>query len=370
MTIYTQLNIYTNNLTHFGAYHRPPDGQISKILVQAGVDLTKRLQSLVTGLDNSVRQEQDQMLQVSRRTFARTAKSTGLEKRNVREQEALEVTKSSTDLSSEEPDEVIPSEISTDCSEEYEEDEKSKGEKKKVKKKKEVKGDEKPKSKGEEKGKKETRCPVWQDVGVLDRTDTEEDDDVEFKHERRENQKQLLAQISRSLGEAELRSTSIFQPDERSLELAKRWVIRPILESSGRWIKFGGAEMEQIQQKVAEGIIPKGTMSVTGTASHYWSGLKQLLGRIQEREIKAGRSHKLVNNKLQLWQYFDWKGPKHLQFFRAGDFLEVLFTFKSHGMKKHALGGWNFLMAGPILKFSHTHTCISFSTSFNPNFQE
>ena len=100
------------------------------------------------------------------------------------------------------------------------------------------------------------------------------------------------------------------------------------------------AEREEIQQQVAEGLIPKGTQSVTDTARHYWLGLKQLLGFIQDREIKAGRSLKLVNNQLQLWQYFDCKGPKHLHFYLAGDFLEVLNTFKSHGMKKHALGGW------------------------------
>ena len=159
------------------------------------------------------------MLKVSRSLFARKAKSTGLEKRNLLEQEALEASKSDTDHSSEEPDEIIPSENSTDSSDYDEEggDEKpkSKGEKKEVKKKK------------EEKGKNEKRCKAWEDLGEL--TDTEIDDDDEFKQVRGENQKELLAEISRSLekDEEEL-TTSIFQPDERSMELAKKWVIKPM----------------------------------------------------------------------------------------------------------------------------------------------
>ena len=159
------------------------------------------------------------MLKVSRSLFARKAKSTGLEKRNLLEQEALEASKSDTDHSSEEPDEIIPSENSTDSSDYDEEggDEKpkSKGEKKEVKKKK------------EEKGKNEKRCKAWEDLGEL--TDTKIDDDDEFKQVRGENQKELLAEISRSLekDEEEL-TTSIFQPDERSMELAKKWVIKPM----------------------------------------------------------------------------------------------------------------------------------------------
>ena len=105
------------------------------------------------------------MLKVSRSLFARKAKSTGLEKRNLLEQEALEASKSDTDLSSEEPDEIIPSENSTDSSDYDEEG-----------------GDEKPKSKGEKKEVKEKTKKGWgRNFADDNLTDTEIEDDDEFK---------------------------------------------------------------------------------------------------------------------------------------------------------------------------------------------
>ena len=258
-------------------------------------------------------------------------------------QKALEESKSDLDLSSEESEEIIPSDNSSDSSDDDEEGE-----------------DEKPKGKGKQKevkkkkGKIEKRRKAWEDQEEL--TDTEIEDDDEFKEVRGANQKELLAEISRSLAkdEEELNS-SVFQPDEKSEEIAKKWVIKPILESSPRWIKFGREEKEEIQQQMLSGIIPKGTQSVTDMARHYWIGLRKLLGLIQQAEIKTGRAHKLFKGRLQLWQYFDVKGPNFFQFYRARDFLEILNSFKSHGMKKHALGGRTWLMTGPIFKFSHTH---------------
>ena len=289
----------------------------------------------------SVGQEQEKVLKVSRSLFDRKAKSSGNEKRSLLAQKALEESKSDLDLSSEESEEIIPSDNSSDSSDDDEEGE-----------------DEKPKGKGKQKevkkkkGKIEKRRKAWEDQEEL----TEIEDDDEFKEVRGANQKELLAEISRSLAkdEEELNS-SVFQPDEKSEEIAKKWVIKPILESSPRWIKFGREEKEEIQQQVLSGIIPKGTQSVTDMARHYWIGLRKLLGLIQQAEIKTGRAHKLFKGRLQLWQYFDVKGPNFFQFYRARDFLEILNSFKSHGMKKHILGGWTWLMTGPILKFTHTH---------------
>ena len=188
-------------------------------------------------------------------------------------QKALEESKSDLDLSSEESEEIIPSDNSSDSSDDDEEGE-----------------DEKSKGKGKQKEKIEKRRKAWEDQEEL----TEIEDDDEFKEVRGANQKELLAEISRSLAkdEEELNS-SVFQPDEKSEEIAKKWVIKPILESSPRWIKFGREEKEEIQQQMLSGIIPKGTQSVTDMARHYWIGLRKLLGLIQEAEIKAGRAHKL-----------------------------------------------------------------------------
>ena len=36
------------------------------------------------------------------------------------------------------------------------------------------------------------------------------------------------------------------------------------------------------------------------------------MGYIQENEIEKGRQEKLVDGKLQFWQFLDFKGEKHM----------------------------------------------------------
>ena len=94
---------------------------------------------------------------------------------------------------------------------------------------------------------------------------------------------------------------SLYQPDEKSKELMKKWVIKPQLEKSPKWRLFGRQEKEEIQQQVLSGIIPQGSAAISDTAEEYTRALEKLLGKIQALEIAAERADQtLVDGCLQV----------------------------------------------------------------------
>ena len=79
------------------------------------------------------------------------------------------------------------------------------------------------------------------------------------------------------------------------------------------------------------------------------NGASKVMGYIQENEIEKGRQEKLVDGKLQFWQFLDFKGEKHMEFYRAQQFNdEILSKFDSPSVAQHGLAGYQALIAGTI----------------------
>ena len=109
-----------------------------------------------------------------------------------------------------------------------------------------------------------------------------------------------------------------YAPDQRSKELARKWIVSKLLQRSPKWRKHKKEIQEEIKTMVMDGILPtskdKVRISVfTRTAYNYFTALQTLLGLIQEQYYLTSRERLLVDGSLQLWQFFDFKGEYFLE---------------------------------------------------------
>ena len=149
-------------------------------------------------------------------------------------------------------------------------------------------------------------------------TDDEEEDTEALRRLRVCNRRPLRNRIRGALNlEQDVFIKNKYVPDEKDLELLRLLIVRKVCEKSSKWKKFRTRERTEIRNMVLGGIMPnkknKAKYAVFATtAKQYLSGLKQLLGFIQEEFYEKKLERKLANGRLQLWQYLDFKGNKHL----------------------------------------------------------
>ena len=113
-----------------------------------------------------------------------------------------------------------------------------------------------------------------------------------------------------------------------------------------------GKESQEVQDQVAQGIFPNSCKSLPSTTVLQYNGLERVLGYIQQYEIEEGRGHKLVDGRLQLWQFFAYGQDKHFTYYRPTEFAKGIFIFQnkfSHSVSVLYLysqvsrGGWTVL---------------------------
>ena len=149
-------------------------------------------------------------------------------------------------------------------------------------------------------------------------TDDEEGDHKTDRMIGRGNQKALRFKLEEAKSQTLIINIMVYVPDERDQVLLKQWVVGPICKKSAKWKKFGRAEKDKVKAMVMEGILPtqknRAKYAVFATTAHlYLSHLKVLLGLIQGEYYINGQEEDLVEGRLQLWQFCDFKGDKHLK---------------------------------------------------------
>lgn len=149
-------------------------------------------------------------------------------------------------------------------------------------------------------------------------TDDEEEDNETDRIIRRGNQRTLRVKMEEAKSQTPTINVKVYIPDERDQVLLRQWIVGPICKKSAKWKKFGRAERDEVKAMVMEGIMPnqknraKYAVFAT-TASLYLSHLKVLLGLLQEEYYNNEQEEDLVKGRLQLWQFCDYKGDKHLE---------------------------------------------------------
>ena len=92
---------------------------------------------------------------------------------------------------------------------------------------------------------------------------------------------------------------------------------------------------KEFREKVLDGDGDIGGVRVAETVQLY---MKQIMGLVQDREIKQGRRDQLPLGRLQFWQFFDFKSAYQLNLLEKEDFEStVLDKVASYGIKKHCL---------------------------------
>ena len=95
---------------------------------------------------------------------------------------------------------------------------------------------------------------------------------------------------------------------------------------------------KEFREKVLDGGGDIGGVRVAETVQLYTLYMKQIMGLVQDREIKRGRGDQLPLGPLQFWQFFDFKSAYHFNLLEKEDFEStVLDKVASYGIKKHCL---------------------------------
>ena len=140
------------------------------------------------------------------------------------------------------------------------------------------------------------RCPE---------TDDEPDDDEALRQSRRDNKDDMLGVIADRLNGPVLFRSNLYTPDEEDQKFFARHIIRPLLENSQLWRKFGPKASAEAKRMVFAGEMPTRKSKVqqaifSSTPFHYMSALKAFLGLLQDDLIANGLENRLVEGQLKI----------------------------------------------------------------------
>ena len=152
----------------------------------------------------------------------------------------------------------------------------------------------------------------------------------------------MLGVIADRLNGPVLFRSNLYTPDEEDQKFFARHAIRPLLENSQLWRKFGPKASAEAKRMVFAGEMPTRKSKVqqaifSSTPFHYMSALKAFLGLLQDDLIANGLENRLVEGQLKIRQFFRFKQPDYLEF--PENVVELLEKFPTGNKKVHALAG-------------------------------
>ena len=123
-----------------------------------------------------------------------------------------------------------------------------------------------------------------------DFSEDDEEDEDDVRESRRAMKKKQLEDVEAAMQGGAGTDSSLYQPDKRSRQFAKQFFIHPLLtENNKDYRKLSPTEQEKMQDMVERGLI-KDTVSqafrLGSTVPIYYKAAKQVLGRMQENELK------------------------------------------------------------------------------------
>ena len=120
---------------------------------------------------------------------------------------------------------------------------------------------------------------------------------------RPENKARLCQKIETALSEPYVTSC-VYQPDDRSNLMARKYVNAPLMQKSSRWQMHGAKETHEVQEQVALGIFPQGGCLLSQKLPNSISmGLKELWGtlrRTREEILTRFNSPSVAQHALRL----------------------------------------------------------------------
>ena len=175
-------------------------------------------------------------------------------------------------------------------------------------------------------------------------TDDEEADPEPRREWRKTNKRNLREKMTQAMMRMPKMNPHTYQDDDpEDKVILQTMIVAPLLRQSSKWMHYGKGERQEIKDMVNSGILPtaknKAKLSSFGrTAGLYLAEFKVLMGHVQASIIENKMADTLVNGKLRLWQFLDYKGQNYLSL------PESINTYLEHiegGNKKmFAFGGY------------------------------
>ena len=79
---------------------------------------------------------------------------------------------------------------------------------------------------------------------------------------RRGYKEKLFEKIEASMGKQQIIIPNLYQPNKKSEDLTRRYIIKPLLEDSSKWTTHRRYEDKKVIGQVMKDIIPKGSKAV------------------------------------------------------------------------------------------------------------
>ena len=159
-----------------------------------------------------------------------------------------------------------------------------------------------------------------------DFSEDDEEDKDDVRESRRATKKKQLEDVEAAMQGGARTDSSLYQPDKRSRQLAKQFFIHTLLtENNKDYRMLSPMDQEKVQDMVERGLI-KDTVSqamrLGSTVPIYYKVAKQVLGRMQDNELKNDlRQEKLVDGCLQLWQLAAFKTKDIIRLYSREQFV-------------------------------------------------
>jgi hypothetical protein len=194
---------------------------------------------------------------------------------------------------------------------------------------------------------------------VVPETDDETGDEDELRTPRRETRRLLWDQMA-IVNKVEKSAWDLpdrFVPDEEDTRLLSIMVVKPLLEQSTKWRSFHNDAPDSVKAMVMNGEIPTGKTkmawaNLAATPALYMSGLRVLLGKIQEElQEKPDRiSDKLVNGRLHVWAFLAFNTEQHVTY--PETIIQLIKKIDSPSIQKFAFAGYKTLLNSTITYLS------------------
>ena len=199
-------------------------------------------------------------------------------------------------------------------------------------------------------------------------TDEEEEDDIVTQDHRKTVVSELRSEIKKIIEGEPQANNSVWVPDDRDMELLRKWIVTPVLKNSKNWQKFGRKEQDEVKKMVEEGTFlkcKKKEFAIIGeTPRLYEMGLKQFMGLYQE-ELHQESPESLVDGRLHLWQFFEFKKANYLEI--PNNIDHYLEKVVSPGMRSHVFCGYRQLVSSLMIFLDTTEAKTLFETCRFPS---
>ena len=143
-------------------------------------------------------------------------------------------------------------------------------------------------------------------------TDCEDSDRPEWTTHRQDNLRSWLEGIDAARGNLNAKASGLYQPDHKSKQYTMSYFLDPLCKQYPGYRELSVDKKKEFREKVLAGGGDIGGVRVAETVQIYTMYMKQIMGLVQDREIKQGRGDQLPLGRLQYWQFFGFKSVYHI----------------------------------------------------------